>query len=79
MPETTAFSMVSISGSSKLMSVPAPEVKLESTLTGTLYLLANSTALTCITLAPWPESSNISSIVILSNFFASGTTFGSVV
>ena len=76
MPETKAFSIVS---SFKLISVPSPSLKLDSTLTGTLYLLANSTALVCITFAPCPASSSISSIVIESNFFAFDTIFGSVV
>ncbi len=76
MPETDAFSILS---SFKVIKVPFPSLKLDKTLTGTLYLLANSTALVCITFAPCPASSSISSIVIESNFFAFETTFGSVV
>ena len=75
-PDTNAFSILS---SFNEIKVPFPSLKLDKTLTGTLYLLANSTALVCTTFAPWPASSSISSIVIESNFFALGTTLGSVV
>ena len=69
----------SIAFSSCKISVPEPGSKLDKTLTKTLYLFANSTARICITLAPCPESSNISSMLIESSFFALGTILGSVV
>ena len=48
-PDINAFSIPS---SFKDINVPSPLLKLDKTLTGTLYLLANSTALVCMTLAP---------------------------
>ena len=67
MPEITALSKLL---SSFVIKVPPELLKLESTLKGIWYLLANSTDLICKTLAPKLESSNISSKQILSIFFA---------
>ena len=75
-PEISAFSIDSFS---KVIIVPVPGEKLDRTLTGTLNLFANSTALIWMTLAPCPASSSIPSIEIASNFLALGTILGSVV
>src|SRR5512143_618926 len=57
-PDTTTFSM---SESSLVTRVPGLSLKLESTLTGTLYFFANSTERVWSTLAPRLASSSISS------------------
>ncbi len=76
---TPEMSGCSMSCSSGMMRVPSPSTKVESTLKGTLYLLANSTARICSTLAPKLASSSISSWVISFSRRASGTTRGSEV
>ena len=58
-PDTTASSKLSL----LFIKVPPFDPKLDKTLKGNLYLLANSTDLICKTLAPKEESSNISSYV----------------
>ena len=75
-PEIMALSRLF---SSLVIKVPPELSKLDSTLIGISYLLANSTDLICKTLAPKLESSNISSKQIFSIFFAFLYTLGSVV